>query len=185
MRAPLVLLIGIFAVAAAGLAVIPGQDADGNPAHMSIFDAFYFMSYTATTIGFGELAAAFTIPQRMWVTAAIYSQVIGWAYSIGTLFSLLQDPSFQDAIATGRFRRRVRRLSEPFLIVSATFRSPLMPGPRTRRSSSPCASTTTATRRYWRPSTRTRSSCRTTSWSWRHWPGSSPPVYWSSGRSMW
>ena len=118
MRAPLVLLIGIFAVAAAGLAVIPGQDADGNPAHMSIFDAFYFMSYTATTIGFGELAAAFTIPQRMWVTAAIYSQVIGWAYSIGTLFSLLQDPSFQDAIATGRFRRRVRRLSEPFLIVA-------------------------------------------------------------------
>ena len=35
---------------------------------MGFFDAFYFMSYTATTIGFGELPQAFNDAQRMWVT---------------------------------------------------------------------------------------------------------------------
>ena len=34
---------------------------------LGFFDAFYFMSYTATTIGFGELPQPFTDAQRMWV----------------------------------------------------------------------------------------------------------------------
>jgi voltage-gated potassium channel len=55
MRAPLIILIFIFAVSVLGLTLIPGQDADGQPWRMGFFDAFYFMSYTATTIGFGEL----------------------------------------------------------------------------------------------------------------------------------
>lgn len=118
MRAPFVLLIALFAVAVAGLALIPGEDGDGNTVRMTVFDAFYFMSYTATTIGFGELPHEFTIPQRMWVTASIYSSVIGWAYSIGVLFSLMQDTSFQDALAVARFRRKVNRIREPFVVVA-------------------------------------------------------------------
>lgn len=118
MRAPFVLLIALFAVAVAGLALIPGEDGDGNTVRMTVFDAFYFMSYTATTIGFGELPHEFTIPQRMWVTASIYSSVIGWAYAIGVLFSLMQDTSFQDALAVARFRRKVNRIREPFVVVA-------------------------------------------------------------------
>lgn len=118
MRAPLVLLIVIFAVSVFGLAAIEGVDADGNPARLTVFDAFYFMSYTATTIGFGELPHTFTISQRLWVTGSIYSSVIGWAYAIGTLFALLQDEGFRDAIRIQRFRRRVRRLDEPFHLVA-------------------------------------------------------------------
>ena len=54
LRAPLIVLIAVYAVGMAGLAVIPGQDAQGQPAApMSLFHAFYFLSYTATTIGFG------------------------------------------------------------------------------------------------------------------------------------
>ncbi len=117
-RVPLVVLVIIFAVSVAGLAMIPGQDGQGHPTRVSVFDAFYFMSFTATTIGFGELPHAFTTAQRMWVTGSIYSSVIGWAYAIGTLFSLLQDQGFRDAIATQQFRRRVRRLEEPFLLVA-------------------------------------------------------------------
>ncbi len=117
MRAPLVVLIAIFAVAVAGMTLIPGVDADGNTYRMTVFDAFYFMSYTATTIGFGELPHAFTAAQRLWVTMSIYSSVIGWAYSIGTLFTLMQDDAFRMALATQQFRRRVRRLREPFFIV--------------------------------------------------------------------
>lgn len=118
MRAPLVLLIVIFAVSVFGLAAIEGVDGDGNPARLTVFDAFYFMSYTATTIGFGELPYTFTISQRLWVTGSIYSSVIGWAYAIGTLFALLQDEGFRDAIRIQRFRRRVRRIDEPFQVVA-------------------------------------------------------------------
>ena len=66
--------------------MIPGKDAAGNPHWMSVFDAFYFMAYTATTIGFGEIPHELTIAQRMWVTVVISVGVIGWAYAIGTLF---------------------------------------------------------------------------------------------------
>ena len=65
MRAPLVLLVAIFAVATFGLAAMPGRDADGNPVRMSVFDAFYVVSYTATTIGYGEIPYPFTPEQRM------------------------------------------------------------------------------------------------------------------------
>ncbi len=118
MRLPLAMLVAIFTISVAGLTAIPGVDADGNPAHLTLFDAFYFMSYTATTIGFGEIPYAFTIPQRMWVTFSIYASVIGWAYVFGMLFALLQEQSFQDALATGAFRRRVRAFREPFLLVA-------------------------------------------------------------------
>ena len=53
MRTPLIVLIVIFSISVVGLALIPGVDGEGKPARMTIFDAFYFMSYTATTMGFG------------------------------------------------------------------------------------------------------------------------------------
>ena len=118
MRLPLICLVLIFAVSVAGLSLITGQDAAGNPARMTVFDAFYFMSYTATTIGFGELPHTFTTAQRMWVTLSIYASVIGWAYAIGSLFALLQDQGFREAVLIQQLRRKVRRLDEPFFIVA-------------------------------------------------------------------
>ncbi len=118
LRTPMVVLVIIFAVSVGGLALIPGQDAEGNPAPMTVFDAFYFMSYTATTIGFGELPNTFTTAQRMWVTLSIYASVIGWAFAIGTLFALIQDQGFREAVRVQQMRRKVRRLDEPFLIVA-------------------------------------------------------------------
>jgi voltage-gated potassium channel len=118
MRAPLVALIVIYAVAVLGLVLIPGQDADGNPWRMDFFHAFYFMSFTATTIGFGEIPHAFTDAQRLWVTFAIYLTVIGWAWAIGTLLALTQDRGFRQALAFGRFGRRVRALPEPFVLIA-------------------------------------------------------------------
>jgi voltage-gated potassium channel len=117
MRAPLIVLITIFAVGVLGLSLVPGQDAAGAPTRMTLFDAFYFMSYTASTIGFGELPAPFTPAQRLWVTAAIYLTVIGWAYAIGSVLALLQDRAFRQAMALRRFTRQVRRLREPFLLL--------------------------------------------------------------------
>ena len=118
MRTPLVVLIVIYATSVLGLTIIPGRDGDGAPWRMSFFHAFYFMSYTATTIGFGEIPYAFTDAQRLWVTFCIYLTVIGWAYAIGTLLALLQDRAFRQALAVQRFARRVRRMREPFVLVA-------------------------------------------------------------------
>jgi len=53
LRAPLILIILVFAFSTAGMALIPGADPQGHPWRMSIFQAFYFVTYTATTIGYG------------------------------------------------------------------------------------------------------------------------------------
>jgi Trk K+ transport system NAD-binding subunit len=118
MRVPLIVLIVIFSVSVLGLSVIPGQDAEGDPVQMGFFDAFYVMSYTATTIGFGEIPFPFTYNQRMWVTISIYLTVIGWAYAIGSLLALLQDRAFRSALALQHFSRKVARLREPFLLIA-------------------------------------------------------------------
>ena len=83
---------------------------------MTIFESLYFMSYTASTIGYGELPYPFNANQRMWATISIYLLVIGWAYAIGSMLTLVQDRSFRSALALQRFRRKVRRLREPFLL---------------------------------------------------------------------
>ena len=109
MRAPIIVLIVIYAISVVGLTLIPGIDADGKmSAPLSFFHAFYFISYTATTIGFGELPGAFSDAQRMWVTICIYLTVIGWSYSVVTLIALLQGKGFA---------RRVLRLKAPFYLV--------------------------------------------------------------------
>lgn len=117
MRMPLIVLIMIFAISVLGLALIPGQDAQGRDERMGIFDSFYFMAYTATTIGFGELPHEFTAGQRMWVTLTIFLSVSGWAYAIGSLLSLMQDQGFRQALARRSFTRSVRRMREPFLLL--------------------------------------------------------------------
>jgi Trk K+ transport system NAD-binding subunit len=117
MRYPLIALISIFTVSVLGLTLIPGDSPDG-PWRMGFFDAFYFMSYTATTIGYGEIPLAFNDTQRMWVTLSIYLTVIGWAYALGTLFALLQSRAFLQALGSQRFRRQVRRLRSPFWILA-------------------------------------------------------------------
>jgi voltage-gated potassium channel len=118
MRIPLIVLIVIFAVSVLGLTIIPGQDLEGRPYRMGFFDAFYVMSYTASTIGFGEIPYPFTYNQRMWVTVSIYLTVIGWAYAIGSLLALLNDRAFKQALALQHFTRKVSRLGEPFVLIA-------------------------------------------------------------------
>ncbi len=117
MRQPLLTLLLTYAVAVLGLSLIPGQDDAGNVWHMDLFHAFYFVSFMATTIGFGEIPYAFTDAQRLWVTFSLYATVIVWLYAIGTLLSLIRDKAFQQALTEGRFARRVRHMREDFYLV--------------------------------------------------------------------
>ena len=117
MRAPLLVLIAVYAIAVLGLVLIPGETTDGRPHHMSFFHALYVISYTVTTIGYGEVPHPFTDGQRMWVVVSIYLGVIGWLYAIGTLIGLLQDPAIRQIIRASRFAGSVQRITEPFYIV--------------------------------------------------------------------
>ncbi|HJV73549.1 MAG TPA: NAD-binding protein [Noviherbaspirillum sp.] len=118
MRAPLILLIVFYAIAVLGLTLVPGVNADGTSAPpLSFFHAFYFISYTATTIGFGEIPNAFSDAQRLWVTVCIYLTVIAWTYSILTLLALIQDKSFQHTLVSARFARRVAQTRTPFYLI--------------------------------------------------------------------
>ena len=117
MRAPLVVLIVAYAISILGLVLIPGSDADGKPWQMDFFHAFYFVSYMATTIGFGEIPHAFNEAQRMWTIVAVYLTVIGWLYAIGKILSLIQDKAFKQAVVEQSFARGVRHMAEPFYIV--------------------------------------------------------------------
>ncbi|MDD2896197.1 MAG: NAD-binding protein [Aliarcobacter sp.] len=117
MRIPFLVIIITYTIAIIGLILIQGVDADGNPYKMSIFDAFYFISYTATTIGFGETPFAFTYPQKIWVTFSIYLTVLGWFYGIGSLVSLLQDKLFIQEMQRTKFLRQIKNLNERFIIV--------------------------------------------------------------------
>jgi Trk K+ transport system NAD-binding subunit len=123
LRAPLITLLVVYAVSIAGMVAIPGIGPDGQPWRMGYFHAFYVMSYTATTIGFGEVPYPFTDAQRMWVTVAIYLSVIGWAYAIGSVFALSRDATFRAAAARSFFLRRVARLEEPYCVICGYGRS--------------------------------------------------------------
>lgn len=113
MRAPLIVLISAYSIGAGVMMLIPGID--GAP--MSGFHAFYFMTYTATTTGFGELPGEFSDAQRLWATVCLYMSVIAWIYAIGTIIRLVQNPHFTLAIAQARFARSVKRIRQPFYII--------------------------------------------------------------------
>ncbi len=117
LRTPFLVIIVTFAISILGMVLIPGMDNSGKVYHLSFFDAFYFITYTASTIGFGETPYTFTYPQRMWVSASIYITVIGWFYAIGTIVALIQDEALRKAMSRNSFRRQVLGLNEPFYII--------------------------------------------------------------------
>ncbi len=117
MRAPLLLLIGVYAIAMLGLVLIPGVDDNGQPWRMDFLHAFYFVSYMATTIGFGEIPYALTPGQRLWVTFCIYLTVIAWLYAIGKILGLLQDPAFRHVQQQRQFQLAVRKVRDPFYLI--------------------------------------------------------------------
>jgi Trk K+ transport system NAD-binding subunit len=117
MRTPLILLILVYSLSVFGMIVIPGQDEAGNIIHVGFLNAMYFVAIMATTIGFGEMPAAFTDAQRMYAFIILFPNVIAWLYSIGTIIALFVDPQFRAVMALSRFSRRVRRIRGDYYIV--------------------------------------------------------------------
>lgn len=117
LRAPLITLIVVYAVAILGFTLVPGMDDQGNPWRMDFFHAFYFVSFMGSTIGFGEIPYPFTDAQRLWTIVTIYASVIAWLYSIGATLAILQDAGFRRLLQQRSFIGKVRALREPFYLV--------------------------------------------------------------------
>jgi voltage-gated potassium channel len=116
-RRPIFVLIIVYAIGITGMALIPGQDADGNVEYMSLFHAFYFFTYTATTTGFGEIPNQFTDAQRLWTIVCLYMGVVSWLYAISSIWSLVQNPHFLLALKEHQFANTVKRIRHPFFII--------------------------------------------------------------------
>ncbi|MCG8392955.1 MAG: NAD-binding protein [Pseudomonadales bacterium] len=117
MRTPLVVLIVAYSIATVGFTLIPGVDDEGNPWTMSFFEAFYVVSYTGSTIGFGEVPYAFSNGQRLWTIVSIYLTVFSWLYSVGTIISLIQDHAFRHLLSRVQLQRSLKGFTDPFYIV--------------------------------------------------------------------
>lgn len=117
LRQPLIVLILSYAIAILGFTLVPGMLPDGRPWRMDFLHATYFVSFLGSTIGLGEVPYPFSPAQRLWGTFAIYLTVVAWLYSIGALFTVLQDPLMRRLLHESRFERRVRRLREPFFLL--------------------------------------------------------------------
>ena len=111
MRRPIMTLIGVYSISIFGMVFIPGPVVNGETQYMSIFHAFYFMTYTATTTGFGEIPFEFSNAQRFWTIPCLYASVISWFYAIGSIIRLFQNPFFLRALSEARFSKSVQRLS--------------------------------------------------------------------------
>lgn len=117
LRRPVFVLIIVYAIGITGMALIPGVDADGNTAYMSLFHAFYFFTYTATTTGFGEIPNQFTDTQRLWTIFCLYMGVVSWLYAIGSIIRLVQNPHFLMALNENQFASSVKRIQQSFFII--------------------------------------------------------------------
>lgn len=117
MRTPLILVVLVYSIAIVGLLLIPGIDDKGNVWHMSIFHAFYFVSFTATTIGLGEIPYPLTDAQRLWTIFVVYLTVTGWFYALGTVISLIQDKTFKAVVKKSAFKRDIKNMHRSYYVV--------------------------------------------------------------------
>ena len=117
LRSPLITLILVYAISITGYVLIPGEDGNQAPYQMTFFDAFYFVSFMGTTIGFGEIPYEFTQSQRYWTLVCLYATVISWLYGIGSMLAVFQDPAFRQQTKLNSFKRSVTNIRQPFYLV--------------------------------------------------------------------
>ena len=117
MRTPLIILILGYSITILGMVITPGVDDQGNVWYMSFFDAFYFVSFTATTIGFGEIPFPLSSAQRIWALITIYITVISWFFALGKILTLIQDPTYREAAKKSTYARNLQNIHEKFFLI--------------------------------------------------------------------
>lgn len=114
---PISILFGVMSISIIGLMLIPGETPDGVVAWLSFLDALYITSYTASTIGFGEIPYPFTEHQKIWMLGVIYVSVVAWLYNIGSILRTFQDKNLWNEVSAYRFERSVNKIQKKFYVI--------------------------------------------------------------------
>lgn len=117
LRVPILILIVSYSISIVMLTLIPGKDSNGHVYYMTFFDAFYIVSYTANTIGYGEIPYTLTYPQRLVTLIMIYLTVPAWFYAIGNIVALIGDASFKREMKKILFKRKISKMNEDFVVI--------------------------------------------------------------------
>jgi Trk K+ transport system NAD-binding subunit len=117
LRSPLIILILVYFLSVMAMVMVPGVDDNGQPYHLNLLDAAYFIAILSTTIGLGEVPYPFSNAQRMLVFIIILPNVVAWLYSVGTILSLFLDREFKGVLQRSRFIRQASWQGESFYIV--------------------------------------------------------------------
>lgn len=117
LRVPILILIVSYSISIVMLTLIPGKDSNGRVYYMTFFDAFYIVSYTANTIGYGEIPYTLTYPQRLVTLIMIYLTVPAWFYAIGNIVALIGDASFKREMKKILFKRKISKMNEDFVVI--------------------------------------------------------------------
>jgi Trk K+ transport system NAD-binding subunit len=118
LRQPIIALIVIYSVGILGMKVITGTDLNDLPYQLTFFEAFYIVSYTSTTIGFGETPYPWNDNQKMFMLFFIYSSVICWIWAINSIITILRDKEMERIRERYRIESRVKKLQKPFYIIA-------------------------------------------------------------------
>jgi voltage-gated potassium channel len=112
-----IVFVLVYLICTIGLILIPGVDDNGNKYNMELFDAFYIVSYTGLTIGFGELPYEWTRMQRIWMLITSYSTVILWVLAITKFTRELKNPNLMHDIHKYFFKRKINKLKDEYYII--------------------------------------------------------------------
>jgi voltage-gated potassium channel len=118
LRQPIIALIVIYSFGILGMKIIPGTDNLGQEYMLSFFDAFYIVSYTSTTIGFGESPHPWNENQKMFMLIFIYSSVICWIWAINSIITILRDKEISKVREEYKTESKVKKIYKKFYIIA-------------------------------------------------------------------
>jgi Trk K+ transport system NAD-binding subunit len=114
---PLSIIFIVFTGATLGFYLIPGETPSGVAYSLTFFDAAFIVTYTATTIGFGEIPYPFTADQKIWMMIVIYTSVIAWLINIASILKIVQDKSLWREVLEISFEKHTEMLDNEFYLV--------------------------------------------------------------------
>jgi len=95
LRTPLIVFFLGFMLIMLGLTLTPGYNPNTNEIHhLSFFDSFFIITYTSTTIGYGEIPYPFTTQQKMYLAISIYIIVFLWFYLLSSFADIFKQKKF-------------------------------------------------------------------------------------------
>ena len=108
LKTPLLVFFSGFSFIMIGLSLTPGYNPNTEEVYyLSFFESFYIITYTSTTIGYGELPYPFTIQQKMYLALSIYIIVFLWFYLLSSFADIFKKSKFKNIIKEYKLNKMI------------------------------------------------------------------------------